>query len=361
MTTGATSEDFTVSKRLNCGIAKVGARSSRSWNGADGRWRDNPYTTQKAIINDVELEWQPVSSPSYWRKGTMTSCFGGFGESYATQALIDASITRALKGVLGKYRQHDFSGAVFLGEARESTKLITESVMPVLRAFNYVKKGKFSRALKVLRDANAKRDRHFKVVKHPSSAWLSLRYGWQPMIADAYAYADAMQTIASGKKSKTTLRSKNVVAIPQTNTVIGGSRDAQLSVQAILKTDFQMSVPASLGFTNPALLAWELLPFSFVLDWVIDVGSWLELYFDLPQGQGTTYVVSIKQVVKARGPFTRTSYNIRKSDSCALTVIRFERRVTVGISVPAPRFKNPFNGSLTRVLDMVALASSLKN
>lgn len=361
MTTGATSEDWSVSKYLNCGTAKVGVRSSRSWSGTDGRHRDNPYTMQKVIINDTEMEWYPNSSPSYWRKGTMQSCFGGFGESYATQALIDASITRALKGVLGKYRQHDFSGAVFLGEARESTKLITESIMPVLRAFNYVRKGKFSRALKVLRQANAKRDRTFKVVKHPSSAWLSLRYGWIPMISDAYAYADAMQVIASGKKSQTILRSSNKVPIPQTNATIGGVRDGQLRVQVILKTDLQMSVPSSLGFTNPALLAWELLPGSFILDWVVDVSSWLELYFDLPQGQATRYITTIKQTVGARGPFTRTSYTLRKTENSFLTVVKFERRVTVGVSVPTPRFKNPFNGSLTRILDMAALASSLKH
>jgi hypothetical protein len=31
-----------------------------------------------------------------------------------------------------------------------------------------------------------------------------------------------------------------------------------------------------LGLTNPLAIAWELVPFSFVLDWLVPVGTWLQ-------------------------------------------------------------------------------------
>jgi hypothetical protein len=48
-----------------------------------------------------------------------------------------------------------------------------------------------------------------------------------------------------------------------------------------IKTFADVSGPAiaqasELGLTNPAILAWELIPFSFVADWFIPIGSWLE-------------------------------------------------------------------------------------
>lgn len=37
-----------------------------------------------------------------------------------------------------------------------------------------------------------------------------------------------------------------------------------------------LAAQTGFGVTDPLLLAWELTPFSFVFDWFIDVGSWLE-------------------------------------------------------------------------------------
>lgn len=38
----------------------------------------------------------------------------------------------------------------------------------------------------------------------------------------------------------------------------------------------QLSQLQQLGLTNPALVAWELVPFSFVFDWFISVGQYLQ-------------------------------------------------------------------------------------
>ena len=41
-------------------------------------------------------------------------------------------------------------------------------------------------------------------------------------------------------------------------------------------TNPRLSELQQLGLTNPALVAWELTPFSFVFDWLLGVGQWLE-------------------------------------------------------------------------------------
>lgn len=41
--------------------------------------------------------------------------------------------------------------------------------------------------------------------------------------------------------------------------------------------DNLLPVFSSLGLTNPATVVWELVPYSFVLDWVVPIGGWLEV------------------------------------------------------------------------------------
>ena len=57
---------------------------------------------------------------------------------------------------------------------------------------------------------------------------------------------------------------------------------------------------SSLGLANPALVAWELVPFSFVIDWVLPIGSWLT-------ATGPLLGVNVEQVFTTY--FSESSYN----------------------------------------------------
>jgi hypothetical protein len=45
----------------------------------------------------------------------------------------------------------------------------------------------------------------------------------------------------------------------------------------------QPSTLDELGFTDPFTLAWELLPLSFVVDWIVNVGQVLQSLFEFRQ------------------------------------------------------------------------------
>lgn len=340
-----------------CGTIPIGSQNTRSWNGGDGRNRENAYNATITNVSKTIFEWgdDKPGQTSFPYKGTMDSCWGAIP---LTSLYSDTlGTTRSLKGVLGKYRNHDFSGAVFLGELPESVKMITGNLGAVLFAYRDVKRGKFGKAVKRLKDANG--GRSFRVDKNASSNWLSLRYGWIPLCSDAYAAADAYRKISSGRMTQTRIRSKNKQkAGAPSGAYSCAVQDTILLNQTILVTDITMPAWDSLGFGNPASLAWELLPGSFILDWVYDVGSYLDLQFSLPEGIGYKYIQTKMQVQKIRAPIKHAGHRIRYSEGNGRTNISIVRTVNAAPIVPPPRLKNPFNGSMARVGDMIALAIS---
>lgn len=44
----------------------------------------------------------------------------------------------------------------------------------------------------------------------------------------------------------------------------------------LLVSDPSVVTAGELGLTNPALVAWELVPYSFVVDWFLPIGDWLQ-------------------------------------------------------------------------------------
>lgn len=362
MSKGNILNDTRVDVATNCGTAKIGSRYTKSWEGADGRSRENNYSCRIAYQNYPLIKWSNKPAGPFTNTGSVTSCFGGVSFPNVTAAQISASQTRALNGVLQKWKGHDFNAAVFLGELPEAAAMVADSTLTVLKAFYQVRKGRFSKAVKILRDAHKQRGSNFRIDKSSSSAWLSLRYGWIPLISDGYNAVDAWNTLRQSKPVPfLKMKSRNTITFtPNPGNLKLGTAWKTYSTQTILKTDVPSNAFNSLGFGNPALLAWELLPLSFVLDWAIDIGSYLELAFELPSSRNTKYITTVFQRFNTRGPATYPGYYIHQSDAYVSWTIAVDRTVTSSASVPPPTFRNPFNGTLTRIGDMIALATQFK-
>lgn len=358
MTSGNKQSSTMVTVSTGCGTASVGSLVSRVWSGADDplKQKENPYTCTHSSLTNPIIRWAFGTEPTYFYKGTVSTCGFGGGVFFApSQTELDLLRTRVLKGVLGKYKQHDFNAAVFLGELPKTVQMVSEPLLDTLKAFRYVRKGRFDKAVRVFRA----RDPAFRVDRHASNAWLSLRYGWMPAINDSYAAAEAYHVLQKAKPVKRVrVRSAATLKTKNTSTYCNHRTDTGIAVTLI--SDYQQSMFESLGVLNPASLAWELLPFSFVLDWAYDVGSWLELVCTLPVRAGTTYVTTQKQTGEVSGPWRNSSdYVFQSFGGYVERYVTIKRSVSAAPGVPPPRLKNPFNGSASRIFDAVALARAL--
>jgi hypothetical protein len=116
-----------------------------------------------------------------------------------------------------------------------------------------------------------------------SDRWLELQYGWKPLLQDLHGICDEVArnaTVARVRKIKTRTRALTDVvrdgpAIPGSPfpTTAHDTYNVVSHVTCYLRMTSHTST--RLGFTNPIDLAWELLPYSFVIDWLIPIGDWL--------------------------------------------------------------------------------------
>jgi len=120
-----------------------------------------------------------------------------------------------------------------------------------------------------------------------SSAFLEFHFGWSPLVRDIY---DAIKVLDSPFKNKRVRASavgswldpKSIAPHSWEETwwryseTRKGSYKQRVMLQAdCVITNPNLAMAQRFGILNPAAIAWELVPFSFVLDWFVNVGDYL--------------------------------------------------------------------------------------
>lgn len=193
--------------------------------------------------------------------------------------------TSALISKILKIRETDFNGAVFLGELSSTWGMFVGTAGRVVEAYKKARRGDMAGAVEALSAVRRKR-----ASKGLANNWLELQYGWLPLLSDidaaARKLADLIKTRPVIHRVSATSSISRVTRTP-IHTYVDYLRtspgmqirsenySARIGI-AYTIPDAIVALAAELGFTNPALIAWELLPLSFVLDWIISVGDWLQ-------------------------------------------------------------------------------------
>lgn len=115
-----------------------------------------------------------------------------------------------------------------------------------------------------------------------ASAWLGYQYGWRPLLSTIFGLAEFARS--SARDGIKVVASQHDRITRQASAYLGTRFDIDLNVSRVCKVggvydvrDPLLHDASRLSTLNPALLAWELLPYSFVVDWFIDIGGYLQL------------------------------------------------------------------------------------
>jgi len=218
-----------------------------------------------------------------------------------------AAVSAKLRGKL----KDDFNAAVALAELNKTVDLIASTARKIGQALLAVKSGNTKRALELLgnpklkklsyKDESAIRRRHrTKRERETASKWLELQYGWMPLYNDVYnavEYATKKSPpgnpivrcgVSSVVSSDNVFPwSGNPFEISMTQRyILSGKVGRRMVVEYQIDSAYLNRV-SNVGLTNPLVVAWELVPFSFVVDWFLPLGDWLN---GLDATMGLTFV-----------------------------------------------------------------------
>jgi len=320
-------------------------------------WRDpTPWT---------HLYLQSIDHPS-GVSGHKSSCGGGnftvvenendginLGGIYSLvdppQAVIDRATTKAYL----RLKDSPVNLSVAFAERKETEELFVGAVHDIASAVKSFKKQSPKEWLQVIKNGI---NNQWHNIPH---RWLELQYGWKPLMSDVQGACEALDRRERDGQAYycTAVGKAKDEKITRTRYGVDIYQDVEIKEQfsCIVKLFYYLQNPlvatfASLGITNPAELIWERVPYSFVVDWFLPVGSWLSSWdADLGWIYKTGIQSKLTRVTGSGKPgctsSTPTSIWYNNQEPWRAKGYKFTRTLLPSPpGVGLPHFKNPLSG-----------------
>ena len=255
-----------------------------------------------------------------------------------------------------KVKGHNFNLAVAAAEGKKTVSMVSNAIQSIGGAVLDLKRGRFESAA-----------RRFGVNSRPSQLshrdvagrWLELQYGWLPLLSDVYESAKAYEALTRKPR-------KEIVTVSFTKRFVHDASQAPVNwsckgpamsgKKIYYEMTEQMSAPRSLGLMDPLTVAWELIPYSFVIDWFIPIGTYLENLNTIPSLRGRFMTTTLRRFSGSAVSIS-PSYRWAVVPTTHTSQVFLDRKISTSLSVPKPSF-NSFEDAMSpkRIWNAIALA-----
>lgn len=299
--------------------------------------QENGFSSQ--VTKDT---WHPAYSYYYsppdsreWgntiRNIVMASC-PTFGPS---NELVSSVSYRALLRMYDEIPTATSNLALLYAERKSTLESLTLALGGIVKCIREVRKG---RPPEMFMNSSQLKNR-----KKFTGAWLNYTYGIAPFASDIYGIANT-DPIGQIVYCKGKARDSEEISGP---TFIAGGTYKETYKFGLSLTDPLTASLAQTGMLNPALIVWELTPFSIMADWLLPVGPYLEML------TATSGYQKHPGSVTSCWEYQGDGWN-EKDGATHHTYLRQINRITRAFpSPPLPHFKNPL--SPTHALNLLSI------
>jgi len=244
-------------------------------------WRYRQQWKQKMPI-DRPLAYNSTLSKSVlraiWGSGpglTASSATAGFWQPSA--AAKNAANSAAYERLKDQISDRASLGAG-LAELGQSTGMIAERATQLYRGVRAIRKLDFQKAATIfgLKRPPQGVSRH----KQFASNYLEFHFGWSPLVGDIYSASNVLQEPIKSPFPRGSAKVPSSFLTRTTPPYWPGFDQSAGVARCRMGCEVRVNNPNlwllnQLGLVNPAVVLWEIVPFSFVVDWFVNVEQFL--------------------------------------------------------------------------------------
>lgn len=373
-------------------------------------WKSYPVTIPDPTVKSAQVRktmvdldgWRPMTPWSkvityggnhVWVEGTFLCVYRG-GYPYIENvnspiyrfSLPDWSAwpseANVKNAALSKMKDQSVNLVMLLKDRRETVKGITNRLYGLLRSVRYARRGELIKSARSLRKwwrsrtpgiVNKFKALNSKSGKPLARMWLELNFLHLQAINDVNGLIKEL----SRDPAVGFIHARSGLSIERTDTIFAGTgysgfrfgvphatikreRVVYAQVSALPSLGFLTSA-SRMGITNPLYVLWDSIPLSFVADWVIPVGQYLN-GFDALLGmkfKGTHIgTIDRSQVVKSWLDPGDVDYTISGNPKIKVLLEKSFKRTLVDQYPSLPDIRNPLSGLAWKAATVAALLAS---
>lgn len=323
-----------------------------SWDNLSVSSKSSPRVKGKIIeqFNPFSMNWGKGSNETLiYRRSNSTFWDGpggvtGYNSASAPHIASTGEINNLKIAFLNQLNGESANLVDLVRTRKETISMVASNAMSIAKAVRFLKKGKLRRAMNEL-----------GITKEPKSKtaanrWLEMQYGWKPLLGDIHTMIDGTFSDPVCHLTKSRKFTKNTTSTVSRPYPIKHEVQSYKQTKVRFWAKYTIDAPAlsaadQIGLLNPAITAWEAVPWSFVVDWFVPVGDWLETFTALKGikilelGQSLTSIENITWTAKIDPTSGYYYISGGKGESFA----RNKERMRTDTKVSFPSFENPLS------------------
>ncbi len=265
-----------------------------------------------------------------------------------------------------------FEPGVFIAELGQTFGLVGEAAARLAASAAYLQKGNIREASRVITSYSRHPTRGARADRALAKTVLEVQYGWRPLMQDmkdgAEYIAHQLHAPLEQKYRVTRVATTSVETDSATRAGLGFASGVYETKGQLIAYLSEPPVTAALQtILHPEIIIWEKIPFSFVGDWALPIGSYLTARATASALTGKfvytltrRFFLSGTRALSGGSSYTKAQYYLSPPYDAYRRETWVARTVSTSLGIPLPDFKGLGKTfSMEHCLNAVSLLTSV--